>query len=556
MPKALPQGLAKWGDTGRLFLGGHIISNPEEFYEQYGKVNIASLPAAETGGRSASDMAFQDIEKMEANKARDRMIQEKYSALESKFNGQIPTSEYEKVFPRGFENDPNWGGLSVDWSGGSPNAPQTGVQPQSGTTTAGVRVDASNQRVKDLMAQGLNLDVAIGSALEEMNRGGGTPQAEPAGIISSTAITPEQDYIKTSKDYQKTLQGIIGQLPQIQTPTVVPFDQNAAQPSFDTQNTVLQQTESALKERQDVLGENLLRRKGEINKAVEEEQRRLVQSQFQQKELTRAKLAHIGISDINSTQAIQYLNDLQNEHNATLTQLFNHKQLLISQAEQSFNDGNFDLTSKWIDELKDAQNRQDDLIKFKTQNQLKIIDLSMRQQEFQIKTGLDYANLSLNETKIALDAIGEENRSQEANARIALDAIKEERANKALIEEEREFEREFEEDKRQFGLEYALKQRELDIKQKETGTSGLSISERTAQREAMSGYLGQVISYTSRDEALADLSKYQTKIINDVGQAGFDSIKAEVDRLFPAILPAQDTEAGKAIDSIFISLFK
>ena len=555
MPKALPQGLAKWGDTGRLFLGGHIISNPEEFYEQYGKVNIASLPAAETGGRSASDMAFQDIEKMEANKARDRMIQEKYSALESKFNGQIPTSEYEKVFPRGFENDPNWGGLSVDWSGGSPNVPQAGAQPQSGTTAGGERIDESDPRVQALIKQGLNPDVAIGNVLMSL-KGGQAPPAEPAGIISSTAITPEQDYIKTSKDYQKTLQGIIGQLPQIQTPTVVPFDQNAAQPSFDTQNTVLQQTESALKERQDVLGENLLRRKGEINKAVEEEQRRLVQSQFQQKELTRAKLAHIGISDINSTQAIQYLNDLQNEHNATLTQLFNHKQLLISQAEQSFNDGNFDLTSKWIDELKDAQNRQDDLIKFKTQNQLKIIDLSMRQQEFQIKTGLDYANLSLNETKIALDAIGEENRSQEANARIALDAIKEERANKALIEEEREFEREFEEDKRQFGLEYALKQRELDIKQKETGTSGLSISERTAQREAMSGYLGQVISYTSRDEALADLSKYQTKIINDVGQAGFDSIKAEVDRLFPAILPAQDTEAGKAIDSIFISLFK
>ena len=61
--------------------------------------------------------------------------------------------------------------------------------PQFGTDASGVRVDANDPRVQALMAQGLNLDVAIGNVVGQ----GGTPPTTPATPSQSgIQLTPEQ----------------------------------------------------------------------------------------------------------------------------------------------------------------------------------------------------------------------------------------------------------------------------------------------------------------------------------------------------------------------------
>jgi hypothetical protein len=62
------------------------------------------------------------------------------------------------------------------------------------------------------------------------------------------------------------------------------------------------------------------------------------------------------------------------------------------------------------------------------------------------------------------------------------------------------------------------------------GSSSLS----KTQKEALSGYLGELGGYTSRDEALAELNRYEAKIKIDVGDAGYKILTAEINRIFPA----------------------
>ena len=81
----------------------------------------------------------------------------------------------------------------------------------------------------------------------------------------------------------------------------------------------------------------------------------------------------------------------------------------------------------------------------------------------------------------------------------------------------------------------------------------LSVSERKIKQEALSGYLGAVATYKTREEAITALDKYQAKIITDVGQDGYNLIKAELERQFPApkaVVPSPPktmAETGKAV---------
>lgn len=330
---------------------------------------------------------------------------------------------------------------------------------------------------------------------------------------------------------QTTLNNLISQIPQIEAPTIAPLNLSGLQSALNAptdlgQDAALQESKKLIEERQGVLGQRAETRKGEITKSAEEQKAEIEVKNYQQKELTRAQLARIGISEINSTQAVQYLNDLQLEQNKSLVTLYNNTQTLLNQVENDYADGNFELAGMWVDALKDAQTRQDDLMKFRVQTQIQLAELSLKQQQFAVQTGLDYANYSLNQIKTAVDAIGEGNRGQEANAQIALEAMKEEREAKAselslvqktadslaphlldstdeeikqlakdygispdvllssvakikqekeqetakLTEEQRQFDLthqlsqdKFDEDKRQFGADYALKQQELSI---------------------------------------------------------------------------------------------
>lgn len=64
--------------------------------------------------------------------------------------------------------------------------------------------------------------------------------------------------------------------------------------------------------------------------------------------------------------------------------------------------------------------------------------------------------------------------------------------------------------------------------------NGVDVSRLSAgQKSALGDYLSQVSSYTSKEEALAELNKYQSSIIAQVGDAGLQAIVAEVERLFP-----------------------
>lgn len=78
------------------------------------------------------------------------------------------------------------------------------------------------------------------------------------------------------------------------------------------------------------------------------------------------------------------------------------------------------------------------------------------------------------------------------------------------------------------------------------------ISTKKELKEAMLGYLGQIPAYATYDEAVKDINKYQAKIINDVGQEGYDKILAEVNRQFgvsetpKSATGVQDTSAIKS----------
>ncbi|MEK6883980.1 MAG: hypothetical protein AABY22_30400, partial [Nanoarchaeota archaeon] len=64
----------------------------------------------------------------------------------------------------------------------------------------------------------------------------------------------------------------------------------------------------------------------------------------------------------------------------------------------------------------------------------------------------------------------------------------------------------------------------------ELDTGGLS----TTQRTKLGEYVGSVQDYGNRKEALEELEIFKTKIITEIGQSGYDLIKAEIDRLYPS----------------------
>lgn len=72
---------------------------------------------------------------------------------------------------------------------------------------------------------------------------------------------------------------------------------------------------------------------------------------------------------------------------------------------------------------------------------------------------------------------------------------------------------------------------QIRVPQKDTGGGAADLT--AGQREILSGYLQDVYSYTSREEALADLGKKASAIRVEVGQDGLNLILDEIDTAFP-----------------------
>lgn len=105
-----------------------------------------------------------------------------------------------------------------------------------------------------------------------------------------------------------------------------------------------------------------------------------------------------------------------------------------------------------------------------------------------------------------------------------------------------------------------IAQAQLDLAQKKS-TEGSAVDLRN-YKETLAGYLGVVPDYTSREEALNELSKYEAKMNVEIGKEGIDVVKKEIDRQFPEktggaekkkqlfdINPVE--EAGKFISNLF-----
>lgn len=65
-----------------------------------------------------------------------------------------------------------------------------------------------------------------------------------------------------------------------------------------------------------------------------------------------------------------------------------------------------------------------------------------------------------------------------------------------------------------------------------TGGGGGDKDMSEAQKKSLAGYIGEVSGYASREDALADLNKFSTKIMLETGPNGMALINAEIDRLF------------------------
>lgn len=80
------------------------------------------------------------------------------------------------------------------------------------------------------------------------------------------------------------------------------------------------------------------------------------------------------------------------------------------------------------------------------------------------------------------------------------------------------------------------------------GDSDLSVSERTAIRESLSSYLTGLQKFKTREEALTNIQKDQTKIVLETGQNGLAVLLDEVDKIFPP--PKSETKESSFLDLI------
>lgn len=542
----------------------HVVSNPEEVFKQYGDVNIASLPVAQTGGVSASDMALQDILKISAQRTGEQDIASKYEALQAKFGSQIPTSEYEKVFPPSRPAPisapvtpttqqygqiltlPNGQRISPLDPNYSTYAKQLGVSTtpagQFGTTPTGERIDESDPRVQALMAQGLNPDVAIGNVIMSLGKGGAIPQVEgkalpqvePEGIISSTNDPYQMAVNDALKANQQAIASLTSPTPQLPgapgiTVPAVPELPDVSKIGEIKPLEISPETSpeiQAVELRRKQLESERVAATLDIENRFEQQRRETEEVQRGNLEFFKAQAAGLGILPQNSTQYTQYLTDSINRNQRALLDIVNAETRVINEANRAYSQGDFDLLDRKLATMSKMRSDATELARYNTDLEFKKSSLALDMAKFQTDVGFSAAALSLQEMEYGLartrelreagisqfeiglrvkqelreskmadikytqdladnlalslidsgiDEIKEASEDYGVDVNVLLSSITKQR--QAVSKEEREFglgeqklaldyklsQQKFDEDKRQFGITTALKQRELDI---------------------------------------------------------------------------------------------